>query len=272
MAQAAPVGLRVLVPCVLISIGTIGTARPQYLPSPNAPASPIIVEPQHVAGSSFAVSSSFDADTIGNRSAYLDGTFSPFSGIYESGIRVRATANASWYRFITSEDPRTLGTGHYLEGGLLAGYGVWLPRFNITGLVGPVFGQTVYPGVTAERWGVKAAIEMYAKPTDWTMASGSISYSTIANNLQVQGKAGLKTFGDIYFGPEVKFTWQRTLPWQISFDTNPFSSSSIATMRLGAHVSAVKTGPVLIGVSGGWAHNRQLRSGYYGSVNLYLPF
>lgn len=267
MAQATPVGLRVLVPCLLISIGTVGTAHPQYLLPPNTTESPIIVEPQRVT-----VSSSFDADSIGNRSAYLDGTFSPFSGIYESGIRLRATANASWYRFITSENLRTLGTGHYLEGGLLAGYGVWLPRFNITGLVGPVFGQTVNPDVTTDRWGVKAAIEMYAKPTDWTMASGSISYSTIANNLQVQGKAGLKTFGDVYFGPEVKFTWQRTLPWQINFATNPLSTSSIATMRLGAHVSALKIGPVLIGVSGGWAHDRQLRSGYYGSANLYLPF
>ena len=267
MARAAPVGLRVLVPYVLISIGTIGAVRAQYLPPPSAIESPIIVEPKHIA-----VSSSFDADSIGNRSAYFDGTFSPFSGIYESGIRLRATANASWYQFITSADPRTLATGHYLEGGLLAGYGVWLPRFNVTGLIGPVFGQTVNPGVTNDRWGVKTVIETYAKPTDWTMASGSISYSTIANNLQVQGKAGLKTFGDVYFGPEVKFTWQQTLPWQINFSTNPSSASSIATMRLGAHVSALKIGPMWLGVSGGWAHDRHLGSGYYGSANLYLPF
>ncbi len=43
-------------------------------------------------------------------------------------------------------------------------------------------------------------------------------------------------------------------------------------MHLGAHVSALTLGPALIGVSGGWAHDRQLGNGYYGSVSLYLPF
>ncbi len=253
--------LRVLVPVVLII--SIGTARAQYLPPANAAESPFIIEPQHIA-----VVSSFDADSIGNRSAYVDGTFAPFSGIYESGIRVRATGNASGYRYLISDDPRILGTGRYLEGGLLAGYGVWLPRFSVTGLVGPTFGEIVNQGVTTDKWGAKAVIEMYARPTDWTMASSSVSYSTIANKLQVEAKAGLKIYGDVYFGPEAKFAWQQIIPWQINF----FSTSSISTLRLGAHVSALNIGPVLIGVSGGWAHDRQLGSGYYGSASLYLPF
>ena len=63
-------------------------------------------------------------DSLGNRSAYVDGTFAPFSGIYESGFRVRAMGNASEYRYLLSDDPHLLGTGRYLEGGLLAGYGV----------------------------------------------------------------------------------------------------------------------------------------------------
>ena len=208
IARVVPMWLRFLVPCVLII--SMGTARAQYLPPPNAAENPIIIEPQHIA-----VSSSFDADSIGNRSAYVDGTLAPFSGIYESGARFRLTGDAGQYQFITSEDPRTLGTGHYVEGGLLAGYGIRMPRFSITGLVGPAFGQFVNQGVTTDRWGAKAVIEMYARPTDLTMASGSIAYSTIGNNLQVQAKAGLKIFGDVYFGPDTKFTWQQILPWQI---------------------------------------------------------
>ena len=43
-------------------------------------------------------------------------------------------------------------------------------------------------------------------------------------------------------------------------------------MHLGAQVSALNIGPVLIGVAGGWAHDRQLGSGYYGNVSLYRPF
>jgi len=253
---------------------SVGTARAQYVPPPNAAEIPIFVQRQHAA-----VSSYFDADSIGNRNVYVDATFAPFSGIYESGVRFRLTGNASWYRFVTSEDPRTIGTGHYLEGGLLAGYGIWGPGFGVNWLVGPAFGEGVNQGVVTDRWGAKALIEMNARPTDLTMASGSVTYSTIANNLQVQAKAGLRIFGDVYFGPEAKFTWQQILPFQINFSsatistTTPVSpQTSIATMRVGAHISALNIGPVLVGVSGGWAHDRQLGSGYYGSVSFYQPF
>jgi hypothetical protein len=43
-------------------------------------------------------------------------------------------------------------------------------------------------------------------------------------------------------------------------------------MRLGGHISAVSFGPVQMGVSGGWAHQQNLGSGYYGSVNFYLTY
>ena len=298
MVRSLPLWLRFLVPLVCIgtaqaqdrppenvhvvdrqitavnSVDSIWTARAQYLPPPNAAENPIFIQPAHVA-----VSSSFDANSLGNRNAYVDGTFAPFSGIYESGPRFRLTGNASWYRFVTSEDPRTLGSGHYLEGGLLVGYGAWLPGFNFTWLVGPAFGEGVNEGAINDRWGAKAVIEMSARPTDLTMASGSVTYSTIGNNLQVQAKTGLRIFGDVYFGPEAKFKWQQILPFQINFATSAIATttpvsaqSTVATMRVGAHLSALSIGPVWIGVSGGWAHDRQLGSGYYGSVSFYQPF
>ena len=130
--------------------------------------------------------------------------------------------------------------------------------------MGPAIGQVVNQGVSTDRWGAKAVIEIYATPTDLTMATGSASYSTIANYLQLEAKTGLKIFKDVYLGPEARFTWQQ-IP-NISPQTN------VATMRLGAHVSALRIGPTQIAVSGGWAHDQQLGSGYYGSVNLYLPF
>jgi hypothetical protein len=267
---------RFLVPCVLII--SMGTARAQYLPPRNAAESPIIIEPQQ-----FAVTSSFDADSLGVRTAYVEGTFAPYGGIDESGIRVRATVDASWYRFLTTENPRVVGTDHDIEGAVLAGYAISSQRFSITGLVGPAFGdidrQADRQDVNAYRWGVKAVIEMHATPTDMTMASGWVSYSTIANYLQVEAKTGLRIFEDVYFGPEAKFTWQQILPWQVNFSTNPFLTTtpvspqtSIATMHLGAHISAANIGPVEIGISGGWAHDQQLGSGYYGSVSFSHPF
>ena len=194
-AAQSPAGQPVIEPSSF-DANSVLTARAQYVPPPYAPQSPIF-QRQHVA-----LSSSFDADSLGNRNAYVDSTFAPFSGIYESGVRFRLLGNASWYKFVTSEDPRILGSGRYLEGAFLAGYGVYVPGFNITWLVGPAFAESVNEGVITDRWGARAAIEIYARPTDLTMASTSANYSTVTDNLQVQAKLGLKVFGDVYFGPE----------------------------------------------------------------------
>jgi hypothetical protein len=257
--------LRLLALCILIASGT---ARAQNLP-PNAAERPAAAELQHTE-----VIGAFEADSLGNRSLYLDSTFAPFGGIDQSGFRFRATMDADWYRFVASENPRIIGTGRDVEGGLLAGYEVSFSNFNITGLLGPAFGEIVNEGEITQRFGAQAAIETYATPTDWTVAAASVSYSTIANYLQVQAKAGVKIWGDAYLGPDAKFAWQRILPFQVGFPTTlPVSSQpSVFYTHLGAQISAAKIGPVSIGVSGGWAFSEQLGSGYYGGANLYLPF
>ena len=240
-----------------------GTASAQNLPVPDFSRKLSAFDSLHTA-----LLGSVEADSIGNRSAYVESTFAPFSGIYESGFRLRAIGNASWYRYLLNYDPRIVGGGHYIEGGLLAGYGVWLPGFSLTGLIGPTFGEMVNEGLTSNKWGAKGVLEIQVRPNDWTFASSSASYSNATNNLQVQAKGGVKIAEGIYFGPETKFTWQNSLPWQAGF----FSSTSISTIRFGAHHSAINISPVLIGVSGGWAYDPQLGSGYYGSTSLYLPF
>jgi hypothetical protein len=249
----------------------IGTASTQAAATPIGTGQPIVA--QHVAASGYV-----DADSLGNRDIYADGTFAPFSGIYESGIRFRVTGDASWYRFLASDSPRTLGTGSYLEGDFLAGYGFWLPQFDVTALVGPAFAQIDNLGVITERWGVTASIDINVRPTDWTNASASVKYASVSNNLQVQAKAGFKIFDGVYAGPEAKLQWQQVLPFQLNFFTSSFVTATpvspetnISYMHLGAF-TAVNVGPVVFGLSGGWAHDHQLGSGYYGSAGLYLPF
>jgi hypothetical protein len=250
---------------------SIGAASVQDPASPITKAQPII--PQHVAASGYV-----DADSLGNRTIYADGTVAPFGGIYESGIRFRVTGDASWYRFLTSDNPRALGTGNYLEGDFLVGYAFWLSQFNITGLVGPAFAQIDNLGVITERWGVTASIDINVRPTDWMNASASVKYASVSNNLQVQAKAGLKVLDGVYVGPEAKFQWQQILPVQLDFFTHSFITATavspetnISYMHLGAF-TAVNVGPVVVGFSGGWAHDHQLGSGYYGSASLYVPF
>jgi hypothetical protein len=260
-------------PLSLFDANPIGAAPEQNSPVPDTPARPSIIEPQH-----FSVASSAEADSLGNRSVYLDATFAPFSGIDDSGIRFRATGDADWYRFIINENPRTLGSGHDLQGGLMAGYNVSLSQFSVTGLVGPAFGNIINDGVTTNRWGAQAALEMQLTPSDLTAAAASVSYSTIANYLQVQAKAGLKFFEIVTVGPEAKFSWQRILPFQLTFitptvvTTTPvLEQTSLSYMHIGAY-STVSIGSASVGVSGGWADSPQLGSGYYGSLSVYVPF
>jgi hypothetical protein len=250
---------------------SIGSTSGQGPAPPITKAQPII--PQHIAASGYV-----DADSLGNRTIYADGTFAPFSGIYENGIRFRVTGDASWYRFLASGNPRTLGTGSYLEGDFLVGYGFWLSQFNITGLVGPAFAQIDNLGVITQRWGMTASIDINVRPTDWTTASASVKYASVSNNLQVQAKGGLKILDGVYVGPEAKFQWQQVLPVQLNFFTSSFITSTpvspetnISYMHLGAF-TAVNVGPVVVGLSGGWAHDHQLGSGYYGTASLYVPF
>ena len=250
------------------SIGTTSLQGPAPLITKAQP-----ITPRHIAACGYV-----DADSLGNRTIYADGTFAPYSGIYESGVRFRVTGDASWYRFLASDNPRILGTGSYLEGDFLVGYAFWLSQFNITGLIGPAFAQIDNLGLITERWGVTASIDINVKPTDWTNASASVKYASVSNNLQVQAKAGLKVFDGVYVGPEAKFQWQQILPVQLNFFTPSFITATpvspetnISYLHLGAFTAA-NIGPVVVGLSGGWAHDHRLGSGYYGSASLYVPF
>jgi hypothetical protein len=100
------------------------------------------------------------------------------------------------------------------------------------------------------------------------MASTSAAYSTVTNNLQVQAKLGLKIFGDVYFGPEAKFTWQKVFPFQVNFSPTSIATTApvspqehVATTRVGGHLSAVSLGPVLFSTAA-----------LLTTVSLYRPF
>jgi len=231
-----------------------GIGLAQDLPPPLTSPKSIV---QHLA-----IDGSATATSLGDRSADLNATFAPFGDINESGFRVRLSGSASWYRFVSNENPRTLASGHTVETGVLAGYQLSLPRINFLALIGPTFAESNDDGISSGHVGAKAVLSMYALPTDVTMAWGSITYSTIANFVQVQTKVGMKVVQNFYIGPEASFFWRNVTP----------SIDNVGVIRLGGHISAVTLGPVQVGVSGGWAQQQGLGTGYYGGMNFYLTF
>jgi hypothetical protein len=237
-----------------------GIAFAQDLPPPQTPETP--PPPVSLPIQQFAIDGSAVANSLGSQSVDLNATFAPFGSINDTGFRVRLSGNSSWYRFVTGNNPTTLGSGHSLEGGVLAGYQWSLPRISFIGLIGPTYTESNDNGVQSGRVGAKTVLSAYALPSDQTMAFGSFSYSTVSNFLQVQAKVGMRLMGNFYVGPETIFSWRNVVP----------GINNAAEMRLGGHISAVSFGPVQMGVSGGWAHQQNLGSGYYGSVNFYLTY
>jgi|GEM_PF-4818608 len=237
-----------------------GVAFAQDLPLPETPETP----PPSVGAplKQFGFDGSAVSTSLGGRSVDFNATFAPFGDINDTGFRVRLSGNASWYRFMMGDSPTTIGSGHSLEGGVLAGYQWSLPRISFIGTIGPTFTESIDNGIRSERWGAKTVLSAYALPSDKTMAFGSISYSHPSNFLQVQAKTGMNLTDSFYIGPEAIFSWRDVLP----------SMRNVAEMRLGGHISAVSFGPVQMGVSGGWAHQQSFSSGYYGSVNFYLTY
>jgi hypothetical protein len=129
-------------------------------------------------------------------------------------------------------------------------------------LLGPTFTESDNDGALEPGNGAKIVLSTYALPSDETMVFASISYSTVWNFVQFQTKAGMKLIGNFYIGPEAVFSRRNVIP----------EINNVAQMRLGAQFSAVSFGPFQIGVSGGWAHQPDFGSGYYGSVNFYLTY
>jgi hypothetical protein len=232
-------------------------ARAQDLPPPDNSPIPSASNIQYLA-----IDSSAGATSFGDRWLDVNGTFALLGGINESGPRLRLNASASWYRFVTNDNPLTYGSGNSIEGSALLGYQVSMRRVSIIGLFGAAHGESHDEGIRSAHWGAKAIVSMYATPSDTTMLYSSVSYSTVANALLIQGKAGVKVMGNYYVGPEVNFSWR---------DVDP-SYDNVKVVRIGGHVSGLDFGAVQIGVSAGWAHDRQIGSGYYGGLNLYGAF
>jgi len=243
-------GCCVRVACIVTVLSLTGRAAAAL----DLPSRPIEAGARNAAVDGSAIVSG-----LRDNSFDVNGTFSPFGNIDESGFRTRLSASASWYRFITNPNPLSYGSGHTVEGSLLAGYQVSLPRVSFIALIGPTVAESDDDGVSATRFGARTAVSMYARPSPDTMAYGSVSYSTIAQFVQFQAKTGLRLGGNFFVGPEVSFNWRNVVP----------SFQNVAQMRFGGHVSAITFGPAQIGFSAGWAKDHDLGSSFYAGVNAY---
>ena len=99
--------------------------------------------------------------------------------------------------------------------------------------------------------GARFAAELWAEPTPTTMIAADVSLSTIATNNSARLAYGWRVLEDIaggfYAGPEAQY----------------FGSEGYRHLRLGAHITSMKTGANEWTAAGGWAGDSEGRASPY---------
>lgn len=207
---------------------------------------------------------SLDASTTvtSNNSVFANagGTAAIGGSLRESGARIRVEALAGTYEYRADSGAKV--RGEQIEGAALAGY-EWVWReAKLAGFVGLSVRNTSLSvadpanPVVGTSYGLKGALDFYARPSERTMVQAHGSFST--NDMAYFGrvKAGYRLSGNIYLGPEVAVLG------------NDFYNQ----FRIGAHLTGLQLGPIQASLSAGYQYDREQKSGVYGAVDVRAQF
>jgi len=186
--------------------------------------------------------------------AALDGS------LRESGARLKVDAMAGTYEYraASGRDIRA----DQIEGAALLGY-EWIWReAKLAGYVGLAVRNTALSAldprnaVAGTSYGIKAAFDFYARPSEKTMVSATGSFTTNDNAYFTRFRAGYRIGEGIYLGPELAFLG------------NDFYNQ----WRAGLHLTGLELGPVQASLSAGYMRDREQKGGAYGSVDVRAKF
>jgi hypothetical protein len=203
------------------------------------------------------------ATATSNQSQFLYGaaTFALGGTLQQSGFRLKLEGLGGDYGY----DQNVSGAstqGKQYEGGALAGYQQVWNNATIAYYVGVNVRENTVPAADpvnsaiGTKVGFKAAIDAYARPTDWSMLSAYGSYSTAYDAYFARFRAGYSVFGVGYLGPELAL----------------LGDDYFGQTRLGAHFSGIQLGALQFGVAGGYVWERAYKDGYYGTLELRAGF
>lgn len=192
--------------------------------------------------------------------ANVGGTAATAGTLRESGVRAKVEALTGAYEYRTDAGAKV--RGEQVEGAALLGY-EWIWReAKLAGYVGLAVRNTSLSitdpsnPVVGTSYGLKSAIDFYARPTEKTMVSAYGSFTTNDKAYFVRVKAGYRLGEGIYIGPEVA----------------ALGNDFYDQRRVGAHLSGLQLGPVQASLSAGYQFDRELGAGAYGAVDLRAQF
>ena len=209
-----------------------------------------------------AVDVSLDATSQRGFSAAMIGTIAPFAPLDHSGMRLRVAGLGGVYNYVSSTPGLGRVYGAMESGSFMAGYEWVTNRASIAVFGGvEIVNSSLSPNDPANtvkglRGGAKLGVDFYVTPTDLTMISGVVSYSSNHNSYYGRLKFGMAVNNHVYVGPEV-----------VALGDDYFQQ-----WRIGGHVTGLQFGVLQLGASVGFLNDRVRGAGVYGSVDSRLTF
>ena len=189
-------------------------------------------------------------------------TYSASAPFYETGLKFRLSGSDTRYQYDAGP---SVGHGNDRTLDFLVGGGLLLGGWYVTALLGPsvTWSWQSPTDITTTQGALKSVLSLYGKPTQETMLFLQATYLTMLDAYCLQAKFGHELAPNIYLGPEAILTGRMHIP---------NVSAQYDELRVGMFVSGLQAGPVSLGISGGFLHDRDQRNGAYVSTNARVSF
>jgi len=193
--------------------------------------------------------------------AYGGFMFAP-GGLEDDGFLVKILLSGGLYRYNAENlgGERVIGAEWLAQ--VLPGWRIKRGDAEFKFFMGPeIQRHRLWPDDPANRlrgtsFGLRAATEIWYEPTPATMVALDLSLSSIATSNSARGGFGWRVLkdmlGGVYVGPEIQY----------------FGSDGYRHLRLGAHVTSMKTDDIEWSAAIGWASDSSRRTGPYVRLNL----
>jgi len=187
--------------------------------------------------------------------------FAP-GGLEQDGLLLKVLLSGGLYRYRAENPAGERVTGVEVLTDVLPGWRIKRGDAEFKFFMGPEFQKHSFtPDDRANRlrghsFGLRLAIELWYEPTPDTMFAGDVSLSSIATSNSARIGYGWRVFeemlGGIYLGPEIQY----------------FGLDGYRHLRLGAHLTSMKTEDVEWSAGMGWARDSQGRASPYVRLNI----
>lgn len=189
-----------------------------------------------------------------------DGLLWAPQGLDHQGFLLKLMIGGGLYRYYSGALSRNV-IGREFSASILPGWRFKRGRFTATVFAGldvqyhrlsPDDPSSTLRGTAA---GLRGGVELWYEPTADTMVSADASATSIGPSYSARAAFGWRIFDRFYLGPEIQ---------AFAFDND------YRQFRVGAHATALKTGPVEWSAGMGWARDSDDRDGLYGRLGMIL--